>query len=122
MCWPPALARSRSATSTKALIVRESLAAASPASRLHVAPGRDQALRFLRRAGEYAAAPRPALILLGLDLRGPAGLDLLAQVKSDPALAAIAVIVLSGSDVSTATWSCGRTSPSRWTGSGPSSM
>jgi CheY-like chemotaxis protein len=49
-------------------MVRESFAAASPGSRLHVIPDGDEALRFLRRAGEYAAAPRPALILLDLNL------------------------------------------------------
>ena len=80
-----------------ALMVRESFAAASPATRLHVIPGGDEALRFLHRAGEYAAAPRPALILFDLHLPGTSGLDILAQVKTDPALAIIPVIVLSGS-------------------------
>jgi CheY-like chemotaxis protein len=78
-------------------MVRESFAAASPGSRLHVIPDGDEALRFLRRAGEYAAAPRPALILLDLNLPGMGGLDILARVKADPALAIIPVIVLSGS-------------------------
>lgn len=72
-----------------ALMVRESFAAASPGSRLHVIPDGDEALRFLRRAGEYAAAPRPALILLDLNLPGMGGLDILARVKADPALAII---------------------------------
>lgn len=80
-----------------ALMVRESFAAASPAGRLYVIPDGHQALRFLRRAGEHAAAPRPALILLGLRLPGAGGLGILAQVKADPVLAVIPVIVLSGS-------------------------
>ncbi len=80
-----------------ALMIREAFTAAGTGSRFHVLPDGDQALRFLRRDGQYAAAARPALILLDLDLPGLHGLDVLAQIKADPVLAIIPVIVLSGS-------------------------
>jgi CheY-like chemotaxis protein len=80
-----------------ALMVRESFAAANSGSRFHVIPDGHRALRFLRRAGEYAGAPRPALILLDPHLPDLAGLDILTQIKTDPALAIIPVIVLSSS-------------------------
>lgn len=80
-----------------ALMVRESFAAAGTVNRFHVIPDGQRALRFLRRAGEYADAARSALILLDLNLPGLHGLDILAQIKADPALAIIPVIVLSAS-------------------------
>jgi CheY-like chemotaxis protein len=51
-----------------ALMVRESFAQAGKNSRFHVVPDGQRALRFLRRDGEYAAAPRPGPILLDLNL------------------------------------------------------
>jgi two-component system response regulator len=80
-----------------ALMVRESFAQADKNNRFHVIPDGHRALRFLRRAGEYASAPRPGLILLDLNLPGMHGLDILAQIKADPGLSIIPVIVLSSS-------------------------
>lgn len=80
-----------------ALMVRESFAQAGKNNRFHVVPDGHQALRFLRRAGEHAGAPRPGLILLDLNLPGLHGLEVLAQVKADPELMIIPVVVLSSS-------------------------
>lgn len=49
---------------------------------------------------EAARATRPDLILMDVFLRGTDGLDLLTQLKSDPALAGTPVIMCSGMDVS----------------------
>ena len=54
-------------------------------------------LRFLRRDGEYADAPRPGLILLDLNLPRRDGLDVLAELKADPELLVIPVVVLTTS-------------------------
>ena len=79
-----------------ALMVRESFAQARN-NRFHVVPDGHQALRFLRQAGEHAGAPRPGLIILDLNLPGLHGLEVLAQIKADPELMIIPVVVLSSS-------------------------
>ena len=55
------------------------------------------ALAFLRREGEYAAAPRPDLILLDLNLPRKDGREVLAAVKADEKLRRIPVVVLTTS-------------------------
>jgi CheY-like chemotaxis protein len=80
-----------------ALVIRESFESARSGVRFHAVTGGDRALAFLRREGDYATAPEPALILLDLSLAGAHGLQFLAQVKTDPELRVIPVIVLSSS-------------------------
>jgi len=64
---------------------------------LHVVTDGEQALQFLRRAGEYADAPRPGLILLDLNLPRRDGLEVLAELKADPVLKVIPVVILTTS-------------------------
>lgn len=80
-----------------ALMVEDSLAAASSNSRFHLAEDGEQALRFLRRDRECAHAPRPGLILLDLSPPGAHGLDILAEIKGDEQLMSIPVVILSSS-------------------------
>jgi CheY-like chemotaxis protein len=64
--------------------------------RNHISMVKDgiEALAFLRREGEYADAPRPDLILLDLNLPKKDGREVLADIKSDPTLRRIPVVVL----------------------------
>lgn len=55
------------------------------------------AMTFLRQEGEYAQAPRPDLILLDLNLPRKDGREVLAEIKADPSLKQIPVIVLTTS-------------------------
>jgi signal transduction histidine kinase len=55
------------------------------------------ALAFLRREGAFREVPRPELILLDLNLPRIDGRELLAQIKRDPKLKTIPVVVLTGS-------------------------
>jgi CheY-like chemotaxis protein len=64
---------------------------------LHVVTDGEQALHFLRQAGGYADAPRPGLILLDLNLPRLDGLEVLAELKADPALKVIPVVILTTS-------------------------
>ncbi|SKB11318.1 Response regulator rcp1 [Planktothrix sp. PCC 11201] len=55
------------------------------------------AMAFLRQEGEYENAPRPDLILLDLNLPRKDGREVLAEIKSDPSLKRIPVVVLTTS-------------------------
>ena len=56
-----------------------------------------EALAFLRREGKYGGAPRPDLILLDLNLPKKDGRAVLGDVKQDPALRHIPVVILTSS-------------------------
>ncbi len=57
----------------------------------------EEAIAFLRRKGKYASAARPHLVLLDLNLPRKDGRSVLADVKSDPALRRIPVVIFSTS-------------------------
>ncbi|MFA5353060.1 MAG: response regulator [Thermodesulfovibrionales bacterium] len=61
---------------------------------LHVAVDGVEAMAFLRREGKYAGAVRPDLILLDLNLPRKDGREVLADIKADPNLRTIPVVVL----------------------------
>jgi chemotaxis family two-component system response regulator Rcp1 len=67
---------------------------------LHVASDGVAAMDFLHRRGPYAESPRPDLILLDLNLPRKDGREVLMEIKSDPSLKTIPVVILttSGSD------------------------
>lgn len=59
-----------------------------------------EALAYMRRQGKYANAllnPRPRLVLLDLRMPKVDGIDVLKQIKSDPVLRAVPVVVFSSS-------------------------
>jgi CheY-like chemotaxis protein len=66
-------------------------------NRLDVVSDGEEALNYLRRNEPYSDAPRPDLILLDLNLPRRDGRQVLQEVKADPALAHIPVIVLTTS-------------------------
>jgi CheY-like chemotaxis protein len=66
-------------------------------NRLHVVTDGEQALHFLRKLGPYADAPRPGLILLDVNLPRRSGLEVLAEIKQDPDLLVIPVVMLTTS-------------------------
>ena len=65
---------------------------------LHVVTDGEEALAFLRRQGPWAEAPRPDLVLLDLNLPRKSGREVLAEVKADPDLRRIPVVILSTSE------------------------
>jgi len=75
----------------------EALSEAKVANHLSAVQDGVQALAFLRREKEYAEAPRPDLILLDLNLPCKDGREVLAELKSDPDLKTIPVVVLTSS-------------------------
>jgi len=75
----------------------EALKDAQVRNRLSVVSDGVRAMAFLRREGEYAAAPCPDLILLDLNLPRKDGREVLEEIKSDRALSHIPVVVLTTS-------------------------
>lgn len=61
----------------------------------------EEALHFLKKRGEYANADTPDLILLDLNLPKKDGREVLAQIKGDPDLVCIPVIILTTSAAET---------------------
>jgi len=78
-------------------LTREALKEGRIRNRLHVVSDGEHALRFLRRQDEYADAPRPDLILLDLNLPRLDGREVLTDIKNDPRLKQIPVVVLTSS-------------------------
>lgn len=78
-------------------LVVEALRQGKLLHRLCVAESGAEALIILRREGPHTHRTRPDLILLDLNLPGLSGHELLTLLKSDPLLARIPVIVLTGS-------------------------
>jgi two-component system, chemotaxis family, response regulator Rcp1 len=66
-------------------------------NRLFVVEDGVEAIAFLRRQGDYSDAPRPDLILLDLNLPRKDGREVLAEIKSDPDLQLIPVVILTTS-------------------------
>jgi len=79
------------------LLTREALEGAKVANRLHVAEDGAVAVDFLFKRGKYADVPRPDIILLDLNLPKKDGRQVLSEIKSDPKLAEIPVVVLTTS-------------------------
>jgi CheY-like chemotaxis protein len=79
------------------MLIQETFADHGGAPELFIVEDGDQALDFLRRTGPYADKPRPDMILLDLNLPHYDGTTVLREVKSDPALRAIPVVIFSTS-------------------------
>jgi chemotaxis family two-component system response regulator Rcp1 len=79
------------------LIAQEALRAGDLATKLEIVPDGVEAMAYLRREGAYASATRPDLILLDLNLPRKSGHEVLAEVKDDPDLRSIPVVVLTTS-------------------------
>lgn len=59
-----------------------------------------EAISFLRRQGKYAKAPLPDLVVLDLNLPRKDGCEVLANIKADPSLARIPVVIFTTSQAS----------------------
>ena len=80
-----------------ARLAQEALKEGRMSSRLAVVVDGVEGMSFLRREGEYANAPRPHLVLLDLNLPRKDGRQVLAEMKADPDLRRIPVVVLTTS-------------------------
>lgn len=80
-----------------AALTMEALAAGKIANNLNCVEDGVEAMNYLRRKGRYAKAARPDLIMLDLNLPKKDGREVLEEMKTDPDLKIIPVIVLTTS-------------------------
>jgi len=79
-------------------LMREALNDARVANNLNVVTNGEEAMQYLRFEGRFCDARRPDLILLDLNLPRKDGREVLADIKNDPTLKSIPVIILTTSD------------------------
>ena len=80
------------------LLTKDALRDARILNQVHVASNGAEALVFLKREGVHRDAPIPDLVFLDLKMPKVDGYQVLAQMKADPELRRIPVIVMSSSD------------------------
>jgi len=78
-------------------LIRQGFMECDVSCNLHVAGDGREALDFLYRKGQYAKSPRPAVILLDLNMPRMNGREFLAEFKEEDSLKSIPVIVLTTS-------------------------
>ncbi len=81
-----------------ARLTQEALHEGKIRNNLHHARDGVEALAFLKREGEFVKAPKPDLVLLDLNLPRKDGREVLAEMKQDPRLRTIPVVVLTTSE------------------------
>lgn len=81
-----------------ALMTREAFEGCTDSRRLTIIRDGESAVRFLRKQGEHAAAVTPDLILLDLNLPRMDGREVLTEIKADPQLRSIPVVILTTSE------------------------
>ena len=82
---------------TDLLMTREALERSKVLLDIHTVEDGVKTMEFLRRTGKYANAPRPDLILLDLNLPKKDGREVLEEIKQDPKLKVIPVVILTTS-------------------------
>ena len=78
------------------MLLRDAIAECKVSNSVYEVANGAEALKFLRRQGEYADAPRPGLIYLDIEMPGMNGQEALQAIKSDPALHEIPVVMMTG--------------------------
>jgi CheY-like chemotaxis protein len=80
------------------MLIREAFADHKVGNVLSVVSDGVEAMQFVRREGEYADRERPDLVVLDLNLPRKSGSEVLAEIKGDPDLSTIPVVVLTTSE------------------------
>ena len=79
-------------------LTQEALSEGKVSNNLSVVPDGVEAMLHLRREGEYKGVERPDLVLLDLNLPRKDGREVLGEMKADPELRTIPVVVLTTSE------------------------
>ncbi|MDD3375361.1 MAG: response regulator [Candidatus Omnitrophica bacterium] len=79
-------------------LTKEALKESKMKNNLSVAEDGEEATDFLFKKGKYSGAATPDLILLDLNLPKKDGREVLAEIKADPILRRVPVVVLTTSE------------------------
>ncbi len=82
------------------LLAKDALAESRLVNDLHLVADGQELMDYLRRQGKYedpSTSPRPGVILLDLNMPKKDGFEALAEIRSDPALRQIPVVILTTS-------------------------
>ena len=79
-------------------LTKEALTESKVKNNLNVVGDGEEAMAFLKRQGKYAEAPRPDVILLDLNLPKKNGREVLEEIKADPSLKRIPVVIITSSE------------------------
>jgi CheY-like chemotaxis protein len=80
------------------MLIRDALAEHKVGNTLSIVSDGVQAMEFVRGQGAYEGVDRPDLVLLDLNLPRKSGAEVLADIKGDPELSTIPVVVLTTSE------------------------
>jgi CheY-like chemotaxis protein len=78
-------------------LIQEALQDGKLLNRIATVSDGQKALAYLRKQGSYTQAPRPDLILLDLNIPRKDGREVLAEIKADPHLRSIPVVIVTSS-------------------------
>lgn len=79
------------------VLTREALTTGKIKNRISVARDGEEALHFMRKEGKFANVEKPDLILLDINLPKVDGIEVLIEIKNDPDLKSIPVVMLTTS-------------------------
>jgi len=77
-------------------LIRDAISECKVSNDVHEVRNGREALDFLRRRGAFANAPRPGLVYLDIEMPGLDGQSVLREIKGDPALRDIPVVMMTG--------------------------
>jgi len=77
-------------------LIRDAISECKVSNEVHEVCNGQEAIDFLFRRGAYAQAPRPGLIFLDIEMPGIDGLETLRQIKSNPGLSDIPIVMMTG--------------------------
>ena len=80
------------------LLIREAFETVNMTNRVAVVRDGAEALTYLRGEGRFKECPLPGMVLLDINMPQKTGLEVLAEIKSDPRFCAIPVVILTVSE------------------------
>lgn len=80
------------------LMTQEAFADYKVANKLTVVTNGEDAIAFMRKTGKFADVPTPDLVLLDLNLPRRNGREVLREIKEDPELRSVPVVILTTSE------------------------